>query len=312
MKRLSFLIYLSIFSLCSFAQFSRDSDVEEGERPEYINGQRVSYYDEETDQIIFEEDEEFDEDGEFDEESDGYSTELVEEDSYEYYEEERDDDELRIDKEYEVIPGDDSNRDLGIDNSYKSKYHGDEFQYSEETKKKEEPVIDNAPKTTNSRPTTDFGGLPRLIMNIFLIIAIGVLVFIIYKVVINFNFTPRSKKIAPATFKTSEEDLEIPEEIDETALNYLLIKAKEDGNFHLAIRYYFLLYLKQLQDLKMVEYHQDKTNADYLVEIEHEQTLIEFTEVSYLYEHVWYGKKDLDHPTFNFLETKFISKIKNI
>ncbi len=229
-----------------------------------------------------------------------------ESEEYTYYEE-NDDDELRIDKKYEVIYGSAGYNEIDIDDDYKSKYKGEDFTYIKELpeeKKKEEPV-DNSYEAPRE---VSFTGWPKFFMNLLLVLAVALLAFIIFKLVQNFNYKPGNKKLENTEYEADEEEI-IEEKIDKTSLTYLIAQAKKNENYALAIRYYFLLYLNKLQDLKLVEFHIDKTNADYLMEIKDDEKIVEFTQVSYLFEYVWYGKKALNKDSFEYLEQQFTQKI---
>jgi hypothetical protein len=110
----------------------------------------------------------------------------------------------------------------------------------------------------------------------------------------------------------AEKDLTEPEELHDGSLDSLLKRAKTDGDHILATRYYFLMYLKKLQDVGVIKYHRDKTNADYLSEITNPKLSEQFIKLSYMYEYAWYGKKEITDELFATVEQTFIHQIGNV
>jgi hypothetical protein len=79
------------------------------------------------------------------------------------------------------------------------------------------------------------------------------------------------------------------EQLDALDLDTLMQQAKEAGDFRLAIRFGFLKILKALQALNQIEWHPEKTNRQYLNELD--GTLRKpFHRAVFVYEYVWYGE----------------------
>ena len=57
------------------------------------------------------------------------------------------------------------------------------------------------------------------------------------------------------------------ENIEDVDIESLLARAREEGNFKIAIRLYYLLLLKKLHTLNVIVWKKDKTNRDYLSEL---------------------------------------------
>lgn len=70
-------------------------------------------------------------------------------------------------------------------------------------------------------------------------------------------------------------------ELIETAIN--------KGEYRLAVRYYYLQLLKQLNDADLIEYEYQKTNADYLSEIKDGKIKAPLQKIMRLYDYIWYG-----------------------
>jgi hypothetical protein len=181
----------------------------------------------------------------------------------------------------------------------KEKYNDKEFQYTEEDI--EDPKI----KEPSTGESPFVGAFLFFISTIFPFLLGGIIIFIILKTLLgtetNFwNFKKSKKKVAK---KLIYED----EDIHETDIDGLLQSAIQNKEYRLAIRYYYLSVLKVLSDKKLIDYHKDKTNSEYLFEIENTQTRTDFSYLSYVYSYVWYGDFPIDETNFKLAENKYQS-----
>ena len=69
----------------------------------------------------------------------------------------------------------------------------------------------------------------------------------------------------------------------------LIAEALRKGDFRLAIRYSFLKVLKVLQVKGKIDWHQEKTNHDYYLEIP-DGDKQKYSRILYYYEYIWYGE----------------------
>ncbi len=99
---------------------------------------------------------------------------------------------------------------------------------------------------------------------------------------------------APEVFYNEEEKIVRSQNIPE------LIKAAiEKRDYRLAVRYYYLQLLKQLQEKGLINYEFQKTNAEYLREIREEKIQLPLKKVMRIYDFIWYG-------SFAVSETDFL------
>ena len=152
---------------------------------------------------------------------------------------------------------------------------------------------------------------PRTLEILELIIYVGMAILAIYLCVRLFTnesfhslFTKKAKVLADVTL--SEEHIE---SID---LNVLLAKALEQNDFRLAVRYQFLLVLQLLSKKGVIDWHFEKTNSDYLKEIEKQDLQKSFKKVSYLYDHIWYGEQPINVLTYEKAQQDFDAVQKNL
>ncbi len=92
----------------------------------------------------------------------------------------------------------------------------------------------------------------------------------------------------------------------------LIQKAITDKNYQLAVRYYYLLLLKNLSEKELISWQQEKTNEDYIKELSSTKLNNDFEQLTYLYDYVWYGEFLIDEVAFVQAETNFKRVIAKI
>jgi hypothetical protein len=88
-------------------------------------------------------------------------------------------------------------------------------------------------------------------------------------------------------------------------LQSLAEEALKNQDFRLALRYRYLLVLQQLIRRKLIVWKSSKTNYDYQKELRETPFFKPFTEVTRIYNFVWYGHFDLDEKAYGDLEREF-------
>ena len=107
--------------------------------------------------------------------------------------------------------------------------------------------------------------------------------------------------------RTSEVFLNEEEELVKSQdLPSLIQKAVKEGNFRLAVRYYYLNELKKLDQSELIDYEFQKTNQDYSVEIQDAVLRKHFGEISKLYEFIWYGSFQVSETDYRLVEKGFL------
>jgi hypothetical protein len=97
--------------------------------------------------------------------------------------------------------------------------------------------------------------------------------------------------------------------------NNVNLKAKlnqfiAEKNYKEAFRYYFLCYLKNMQDQKIIQFIIDKTNEDYKKEIVNKDEKREFEKLSSIFEYFWYSETIIHEELFREYEKHFLNKLK--
>jgi len=149
---------------------------------------------------------------------------------------------------------------------------------------------------------TAASGIVKFIFNVVPYIILTALVFLLIKFFLKVNAKSiiQGKQKAPEFAFTDEEHI-----IKNEDINALINEAITQNNYRLAIRYYYLLALKELSQHKIITWEQDKTNADYIDEIENEALQLNFKHVTKIYDYVWYGSFTVDASKFENLKLPF-------
>jgi hypothetical protein len=136
--------------------------------------------------------------------------------------------------------------------------------------------------------------------NVFLIILVLAFAAIIFFLVKN-NVVGRKPVLSSVEAEQPGDsenifDINYQKEID---------KAIAEKNYRLATRLMFLRVLKLLATKNMIQYKQERTNLDYLVQLHSSKYYNEFFRLTRNYEYVWYGKFDPSPETFVIIRNEF-------
>lgn len=137
----------------------------------------------------------------------------------------------------------------------------------------------------------------------------GIVLFLIVKffLKVNFNSIVATSKNTPIVAITEEEEL-----IKGKDISKLIAQAIQQKNYRLAVRYYYLNTLKELEAKEFIIWEQQKTNEDYSKEIAQPTIRDSFVNLTRLYDFVWYGNFDINETEFFQVESDFIKAIKLI
>ena len=106
--------------------------------------------------------------------------------------------------------------------------------------------------------------------------------------------------------------MDIENHLHTSDFKQLIEAAEQENNHRLAIRYYYLWLLKDLNNAEIIYYDVEKTNSDYYHEISSTSIKDEFSYTSYLYNYIWYGEFDVTQEQFNKAKIAFINFLKTI
>lgn len=147
-------------------------------------------------------------------------------------------------------------------------------------------------------------GLLYFIFNVLPYLILAFLIFLLIRFFLRVNSrTLITGQNESAGFQFTEDEQIIKNE----DINALIDNAIAQKNYRLAIRYYYLLSLKYLTEKQVITWQQEKTNEDYITEIESESIKSNFKNITRIYDYVWYGEFNIDELRFESLKIPFES-----
>ncbi len=140
------------------------------------------------------------------------------------------------------------------------------------------------------------------LMNIFIwiigVIGFGIIIWLLTRTEFT-SFLRGNTKNTAFNFSDVEED------ISSIDFNTRIKKAIDDTDYRLAIRWHYLKQLNTLNETKIIHYEPFKTNIDYGFELAKSLHQQAFTNISRIYDYVWYGKYDITIVDYEKLEQQF-------
>ncbi len=197
--------------------------------------------------------------------------------------------------------------------SLSNKYNGKDFDYTEKPKEKPKPQ-------KNKSDSLDWlwnllGSIGNFLVKIapallYIILGIGALIILyilistIFDLQLNQKYSYlRKKKNVKTEAKENAEDN--PEDIQEHDYRSLAQRAEKDGNYRLAYRYLFLGMLQNLELKKYIEWQKNKTNLDYIPEIQNDTIRKEYQQLAHYFDYIWYGKKPISELQYEESKKEF-------
>lgn len=144
---------------------------------------------------------------------------------------------------------------------------------------------------------------------IFILILICAVAYLAYTLLndgSNKLFTSRKNQ------KFKSYDTITAENITHTDIKTLITNAEKTKDYRLAIRYYYLMVLKQLTLKNLIKYEDDKTNADYMTAIASQKFSKDFAYTSYIYDYTWYGEFAINIEQYQLAKKSFVQLIEKV
>ena len=139
-------------------------------------------------------------------------------------------------------------------------------------------------------------------MKIMKYVLLAVLIFVLLKYLLGLNYKDLFKK-SPGEANIiyyDDDEMLLKSDIDK-----LIEKASEEGNYRLALRYYYLKLINILDQKHYIKWEPEKTNFEYLKEIKNEEIGHDFRLFTQYYDYIWYGYYDLDSSHYNDVSAEF-------
>ena len=95
------------------------------------------------------------------------------------------------------------------------------------------------------------------------------------------------------------------ENIHEIDYQKELARLVADGKYRLAVRLLYLQTLKKLSDKDIIDWKLEKTNYNYLMEINEPTIKAEFGQLTHQFDYIWYGDFPVDKLQFEPINQSF-------
>ena len=167
-----------------------------------------------------------------------------------------------------------------------------------------EEVEPEKPKKERQESDIDYSFLGSIIKFMVIVIGVGLIVFILVKVLSSDSLlSKRDKKIKGETKIYELEEIE--ENLMETELDGSIQKAIQDGNYALAVRLYYLAIIRELSLSKTLVWKKEKTNFQYLRELNNHPLKDSFRNTTNIFERIWYGEEPIPAERFHLIQPEF-------
>jgi len=115
------------------------------------------------------------------------------------------------------------------------------------------------------------------------------------------------KKQASLAFLSDDEEL-----IKREDIQVLIDKAIAEGNYRLAIRFYYVLALQKMSGKELIVWQVQKTNHEYIYEVKDPNLRKQFRHVTDLYDYIWYGNFEVDEASFQKAQSSFVNLTRQL
>ncbi|MEN1784867.1 MAG: hypothetical protein AAGF77_06960 [Bacteroidota bacterium] len=181
--------------------------------------------------------------------------------------------------------------------SFKEAYTDSAYDYVETTSwlaRAQRWLLEQIASLLKVNPTGASKILRVLEIIFYSLIIIGV-IYLIIRIILN--------KEARWIFKKNREkantlSFEINENIQEVDFDTLINEAVAQKDFRTAIRYYYLLLLKKLDQFNIIDFDAQKTTFDYQLEVEGSAYASGFNKATHYYTYIWYGEFFIDEEEY--------------
>ncbi len=288
------VLWFILFVGFSFAAMAQDQE-EELIYEEVIQKDNEEYYEDEYYEDEYYEDEYYEDEDEYYEAPP--AEEIYWDEESGYYEEE-----LEL-QEFTV-------QERTFDQPLAEKYDGREFDYTEEPEK-EKKVREPSPLMENIAEF--FVKYSELMLYIILGIALLLVAFVLINSLTDSNWrlgnfsSKRNPKL-----ETTDLEEENEEDIVDNNFGHLAEKARSEGNYRLAFRYLFLDVLQKLETRNYIQWKKNKTNTEYISEIENANLRQDYSTLVTEFNYIWYGETPVNSSQFQTLQTDISNVVKQI
>ncbi|MNX26970.1 hypothetical protein D3C86_570500 [compost metagenome] len=199
--------------------------------------------------------------------------------------------------------------------NFKKKYTDEAFIYEFKTPEKNAwdrfkewlaGILKNLFSFSSNEASLNFVGI------LLKVIAVLIVIFVIYLIVKALMNKEGQWIFGRNSDKKGMNYTEIEKNLHLVDFEKLIKETLASGEKRLCIRYYYLWLLKKMSEKHLIVWDVEKTNTDYLYELQNQSQKEDFAYLSYLYNYIWYGEFELDEATFEKAKNAFETTIKSI
>ena len=139
--------------------------------------------------------------------------------------------------------------------------------------------------------------------SVYTLLLYGLMIFGVVMLILQFfKITPQSllSRSAPSISVVSEDG----ENIHDIDFDKLIRQSAAQGNYRLAVRFWYLSMLKVLSDAQLIKWQISKTNYDYYYEIK-QPLRTDFLALTTTFENSWYGNHNLSEEGYEQAASSF-------
>ena len=174
----------------------------------------------------------------------------------------------------------------------------------------EKPKKEIEEETLSKKPNIDFKGFDFIanVLKIFvyLIVVLG-FAFLIFKLI-----EAQYKKDAIVKNEKAFFIENLEEHIHSVNLFKLLEEYTKNKDFTMMIRIQYLIIIKELSNKKLITWHIQKTNGNYLQELVGKSIFEPFKNVTQLFERIWFGEVEINGAIYNKIAPEFLQTLEKI
>lgn len=148
-------------------------------------------------------------------------------------------------------------------------------------------------------------GLVDLLLKIVFFGGMAVVVALLLVHLLGYKPPPRNRKLKALNEEGDIDVAQIEEAVQDTDIEPYIRHAIAQGQYALAVRLYYLLTLQTLTRAGQIQWKKDKTNHDYVREMQKSQQGEAFRRLTRSFESAWYGNQPIDEGAFYGIEGSF-------
>lgn len=195
-------------------------------------------------------------------------------------------------------------REKTIPPNFKDNYQGKKFDYDRKVKVRQREIKE---KNINFSFNSTF--VKYLTYSILIIM----LLVVVYHIFINAGgFTWGNVKKKIKVKYSDSESLIDDDDIENNDFATLIQRAKANQDYKRAVRYYYLWILQKLTERNLIDWHKEKTNYDYFLELDKQNIQTDFSQSNYIFDNIWYGDFPLNELQFEKAESIFKETLHKI